>query len=227
MILLSAWPIYAYSKKDTSLNNPTPKIQFEETTFDFGIIGQNKKITHIYPFRNAGEKPLCIEKIETSCNCSASVVSKKEIPPGKKGEIRVTFHSGKYIGRQEKNINVYSNDPQDPIVMLLISGDVNTKNGIRPEYLHFGNVSTKKGQTKKIRFYQVEDGELKIERIIINRDRFLFRISQFECEGIKGWEIEVILKPGAPLGPLTEILTIKTNILTRRYIDVPIIANVI
>jgi hypothetical protein len=46
------------------------------------------------------------------------------IKPGAKGSIKAQFNSGGYKGQIYKNIFVYTNDPKNSEVMLMLKGEV-------------------------------------------------------------------------------------------------------
>ena len=69
------------------------KIQFEQTTFDFGNIREDGgKVTHEFTFINAGDKPIKINSARAECGCTTPVYPKEEIKPGEKGVIKVTYN---------------------------------------------------------------------------------------------------------------------------------------
>jgi len=47
-----------------------PKIEFEESEFDFGTIEQGTAVEHIFKFKNTGEAPLVIVDAKSSCGCT-------------------------------------------------------------------------------------------------------------------------------------------------------------
>lgn len=101
-----------------------PKIVFEEKTFNFGTMKQNSKVEHRFTFSNQGKRALIIRKVKASCGCTAVSPNKKTIQPGETSSIKTIFSSGRRKGRQQKTITVISNDPDNPSVVLRISGNV-------------------------------------------------------------------------------------------------------
>lgn len=101
-----------------------PIIKFKEEKWDFGQTKQGKILTHVFKFQNDGDATLIIKNVRTSCGCAAALISKKELRPGEKGEIKVTFNTKGYGGRQSKFVYVESNDPQHPRIQLLILASI-------------------------------------------------------------------------------------------------------
>ena len=102
----------------------TPKIKFKETAWDFGKIKQGDVASHEFVFANEGDDTLTIEKVSTSCGCTAALVSDRAIPPGKSGKIEVKFDSRGYGGQITKVVYVQSNDPKDPQRPLEIKAEI-------------------------------------------------------------------------------------------------------
>lgn len=101
-----------------------PKIKFREESKDFGKMKQGKVLTHIFVFKNEGDEILKIKRVRTSCGCTAALLSKKEIAPGAEGEIKVTYNTRGFQGKNTKYIDVESNDPAQPRKRLHISAEI-------------------------------------------------------------------------------------------------------
>jgi hypothetical protein len=101
-----------------------PRIKFQQATWDFGKIKQGDIASHEFVFTNEGDDTLKIEKVATSCGCTAALVSDREIAPGKTGKVEVKFNSQGYGGNVAKIIYVFSNDPKEAQKALDIKADV-------------------------------------------------------------------------------------------------------
>jgi hypothetical protein len=86
------------------------RAKFKEVAWDFGKIKQGEILTHEFVFTNEGDAPLVIEKVATSCGCTAALASEEKIGPGKEGRIKASFDSRGYSGRIVKYVYVDSND---------------------------------------------------------------------------------------------------------------------
>jgi hypothetical protein len=86
------------------------RAKFKEVAWDFGKIKQGEILTHEFVFTNEGDAPLVIEKVSTSCGCTAALASEEKIGPGKEGRIKASFDSRGYSGRIVKYVTVESND---------------------------------------------------------------------------------------------------------------------
>jgi len=101
-----------------------PKIVFPTDTKNFGKIKQGTESSYEFVFRNDGDARLTIRNVETSCGCTAALVSDKTVEPGKSGKIKVVFNSLGYAGEVTKYIFVDSDDPATPRAQLKITAAV-------------------------------------------------------------------------------------------------------
>lgn len=90
-----------------------PKAVFKETTHDFGKVKQGDVVSYEFVFKNEGSAPLVIEKVETTCGCTAALASEKTIGPGKEGRIKATFDTRGYSGRLARYVYLVSNDGEN------------------------------------------------------------------------------------------------------------------
>jgi hypothetical protein len=104
------------SSNATTQNNfgPQPRILVSEEEWDFGKVTQGEKPTHIFIVKNGGEGDLIIESVKESCPCIEASISTTRIQPGESAEVKVSYDTTDYVGKDEKHIHIYSNDPQVP-----------------------------------------------------------------------------------------------------------------
>ena len=109
---------------DTLAVSSKPKIYFPETEHDFGKVKEGKIVDYTFKLSNNGNSILKIDKVNTSCGCTAALLSDKEIEPGKDGTIKVEFDTKNRSGEVTRTVAVSSNDPEEPNKILIIKADV-------------------------------------------------------------------------------------------------------
>lgn len=97
---------------------------FRETSFDFGKVKQGEVLAHEFVFKNAGTQPLVVERVETTCGCTAALVSADKIPPGKEGKIKVSLDTHGYAGRLTRYVYLVSNDATSGRRELSVAVDI-------------------------------------------------------------------------------------------------------
>ncbi len=127
-----------------------PNLQVSSPKFDFGEIFQGEKVLHVFEFVNEGDETLKIDRVKSSCGCTAALVSEKSIPPGGKGELQANFDSARFRNAVSKTIYLYSNDPVRPIMQFYIKGTVLETVAIEPTQINFGNVVAEKSVSSTV-----------------------------------------------------------------------------
>ncbi len=102
------------------------KMQFQESTYDFGTVAQGSAVKHVFKFKNVGTDTLRIEQVKTSCGCTAAE-SSKIIPPEQEGQITVTYNTGSGLGKTSKTVYVYSNDIEAKQRSVTVHGTIEAK----------------------------------------------------------------------------------------------------
>ena len=113
---------FSPSTKSQSATN----IEFRNTEINMGTLYQNQPGTAIFYFENTGNSPLIIYSAEAGCGCTQPEYPKEPLPPGKKGEVKVTYDA-KAPGKFIKSVTIYHNGDNN-FDILKISGTVVAKN---------------------------------------------------------------------------------------------------
>ena len=103
-----------------------PRIVFESKLIELGKIGPETKASGEFRFTNEGNALLEIEKISQCCGVVISY-EKLKYEPGEKGVIKVTYSANKQAGKITRYPVVFSNDPVNPELTLLITAEVVNK----------------------------------------------------------------------------------------------------
>ncbi|MCC8034816.1 MAG: DUF1573 domain-containing protein [Rikenellaceae bacterium] len=102
-----------------------PALVFNVAEYDFGRVpeGRNNEVSYDFILRNAGDSPLVLTRIITSCKCVTTSYTRKPIPPGGEGVVSVTYDPKKQQGVFYKAVQVFSNAPEG-IHIIVIKGEV-------------------------------------------------------------------------------------------------------
>ena len=84
-------------------------IQWLDSTRDFGKIEEGQKLEVSFRFKNTGDKPLIVDRVQPSCGCTVADQSKEPVAPGAEGMVKATFNSEGHPGINHKTLSVYSN----------------------------------------------------------------------------------------------------------------------
>jgi hypothetical protein len=110
--------------KEDLLNAPVFKVA--STSVDLGKIKGSTQNDVEFKFTNEGKRDLIIRHIRSTCGCTAVQQGNQGqgIKPGESSSIKAVFNSGTYQGKVTKAIYVYTNDPRNSEVVLMLNADV-------------------------------------------------------------------------------------------------------
>lgn len=95
-------------------NEPQPKIQIPERTFNFGSVGPKDVVEHEFIIRNVGNAPLTISRAYTTCGCTTAEFSAKVIQPGEVATINLVYDAGFHDATGQtvrRGLIIENNDP--------------------------------------------------------------------------------------------------------------------
>lgn len=118
----------------------TPGISTEQSIFNFGEIAEGAKVDHTFRFKNTGDAPLVINKVSSSCGCTAALLSEDVVQPGASGEVKTTFDSKGFSGAVTKTIYLYTNDPRQSKAAFQLKGTVKKEISVHPARLRFNGM---------------------------------------------------------------------------------------
>jgi hypothetical protein len=101
-----------------------PQLVIQQTSHDFGDIKQGETVSHDFVLSNSGGDLLKISNVKASCGCTAATPEKNELAQGESTNLTVRFNSSGRMGKQNKTVRVFTNDPQNPEMVLTITGTV-------------------------------------------------------------------------------------------------------
>jgi hypothetical protein len=101
-----------------------PRIAVDPEGFDFGRVLPGRRLSKQFAIRNFGSADLTVDKVTTTCGCTAALLDNKVIKPGGSAALRVTFDTRDYQGKVSRSVLVKSNDAQRPTLELKLEATV-------------------------------------------------------------------------------------------------------
>ena len=113
-----------FSKISIVITDPVFKVA--SSNVDLGTIKGSSKNEVEFKFTNDGKSDLVIRHIRSTCGCTAVQEGNLGvgIKPGESSSIKAVFNSGSYKGKVTKAIYVYTNDPKNSEVVLMLNATV-------------------------------------------------------------------------------------------------------
>ncbi|MCL4468091.1 MAG: DUF1573 domain-containing protein [Deltaproteobacteria bacterium] len=207
--------------KQTTTN--APSLHFDQVSYNFGRIPKGQKVSHNFTFTNTGNEKLVITKVQPTCGCTVAITSSKELLPGAKGIIKITFDSQGYLGPITKTITVMDNDPAKPSVLLSISGDVVTDVMLSKPALFFGSIKKGQGAQQSVDIF-ISNPSVHIMSVVSTNPYIkVSTVSQFMSQET----INVSVLPDAGYGPLNADILILSSSKEQPSLHIPVIGNIV
>ncbi|MDR3250488.1 MAG: DUF1573 domain-containing protein [Tannerella sp.] len=115
----------AVSAKSQKADGQLKKSVFavDKTEHDYGTIPEDGGLAnHVFTVTNAGNQPLVINNVASSCGCTTPDWTREPIAAGKTGEIKVAYNPKGRIGAFNRAVTVYGENTEP--VQLTIKGNV-------------------------------------------------------------------------------------------------------
>lgn len=113
----SATPVSSPASAVIADESKFTSIQWLDSSKSMGTVTEGGLLKINYRFKNSGEKPLVIEKVQPGCGCTVADYPKEPIAPGQEGEITAEFDTKGREGVQKKNITVFANTREQSYIL--------------------------------------------------------------------------------------------------------------
>ena len=203
---------------------PVPLVLAEAGFYDFGEALGGGEIRHTFKLKNIGQKPLKIAKVEQSCACTATIVSKDEIPPGAFGVIEAVLKVPSENRQVEESINVYTNDPVQNRVTLILKGTAFVPITTFPSRLLLGSIPPKTPIAKSLTIHR--KGKTQIVGVRTDSSHLRATVASAKADPIM--RVEVTLLESAPVGQFSHNLLVDYRYEGKETThDVPVFGEVL
>ena len=218
LVLLVAMPTLAEEP-----SSPRSRIVFDEMVHDFGIAAQNAPLRHVFRFRNTGTAILKIDRVQTTCGCTAASLAQKEIGPGQASEIDATLNTQNYTGGVSKTIQVFTNDPDNKSISLQLKANVTPEIVCTPPHLDFGEITV--GTSPEL-VVKVSSSRKKRFAITGVASSLGFVKPRFDRSGDGEFTVSVKIENPSATGPFAGSITIRTDLDEPRELKVTFAGSV-
>jgi hypothetical protein len=209
-----------------------PKAVIDETEYDFGDMDFNAEGARVFIVHNEGNSPLEISPGGTSCGCTVSDIENELVQPGKSTKITLNWKAKDSSGPFLQTAIILTNDPDQPSIMLTITGRIITALQVAPPEVWFGQATTDQEDAREVELLCLVEKPLEIvsyklsDQAAAKHFQVVFEplaLDQLHNAGAKsGRMLKVGLKPGLPLGEFNQTILIHTNLESIPTLEVPI-----
>ena len=197
-------------------------ISVNPTSVDFGNMQQMESRDTSVTVTNNGAGILLIREVDADCGCTVPTLAKNELAPGESTVVDINFNSKKFHGTVLKLVHIYSNDPDQPVVDVMLTAKVFAPLLIDPPSQRTGFSQSPAGKvlTNKVTFTATEAPQLEISAS-------KSRKGLFGIKAINNYEgnpqvsvLEVSIPADMPPGRQRDNVRVKTNIEGQESVDI-------
>ncbi len=208
------------------------RIVFAASTQETGVIFDNEKTKLSFEFKNMGTGPVTITRIKPACGCTAVDLEKTTYEPGESGVIEVIFDPKGRKGAVARNIDVYTDQKNNPNSTLVVRSYVKPIVVVEPYQVAFSPIEKGTSATRDIHVQGRFEG-FKVTRVT-TQDPDVFDIEIIDNGTVEDGEdtlydyiIRVTLKEGAKPQAYRTELSVRTNDEHKSLFPVPVVGRVL
>ena len=195
------------------------KLECKAPDYDFGSVDNTREMEHEYVLRNSGTAAVTIRRVTASCGCTATTVSTNVITPGMEARVKAVLNLRGRTGRQEKSIQVESNDPANPVLRLWLRGNATTELTAEPLFLNFGEMD---GETEIAKPVKITSRQAGVSITNVFCDSKAFAVAPWPKSDPRGLGVDVRTVPPVTSDHVYGKVTIQTDHATARELNVQV-----
>jgi len=204
-----------------------PGAVFPETVIDVGAVNKGERASYEFTIQNEGDQTLQITQVKPSCGCTVAEYD-KTVPPGGTGKITAVVDTSNFKGAIAKSVKVFTNDPINPQINLVIKAIIKTHVEIEPGYARFVAVHGEPNAKSVQRVWSKEKPDLRILDAKSPYPHVKVAYAEATVDeregGVAGsqWRVTVELDTDAPVGPMADYIDVTTDHPERQTIRIPV-----
>ncbi|MBX7138243.1 MAG: DUF1573 domain-containing protein [Oligoflexia bacterium] len=213
LLFIGIFPAAVFSQSKISVPNPV---------YDFGTISQGTKVHHEFVVKNLGNSDLDIQRLVTSCGCTASSASNDKIAPNAEGKISVDFDSSGFSGEKVKTVTVYNNDQDNPSLILTLQGTVEPDVMVEPKNIVFGDLPKGMETAREVTVTARSGSSVKIGEVKSFSKNLVVKELSRQAGAVR---FSVAISPTAPMGELRDRVVVFTQGSASSSVNLPVFAS--
>jgi len=172
-------------------------IQVDRPMFDFGHVGVAFTVSHNFVLFNSGKQSIRIDSVDIPCECSSLRFADSLLEPGDTVVFRVSLDTKSLYGPTDRQITVFSSDPNRPALDLYYMSVVGQwYDGFKPDPISVFLLPSHKSKTVRIHNREFDEVRLKIWDVADSTIEATVLVEKAD----KGDALEFEIKPAEGLG---------------------------
>jgi len=183
----------------------TATLTWETTSADLHPSLTDKTAVAHFKYKNTGDKPVKITKVQPSCGCTTAALAKETVAPNESGEITATFNIGDRSGVQKKTITVMTDDQPNQPTILKLSATIPQLLQIAPVFVYWSAKEVLDPKTINVNV----GGDFQVNNLTVSStDK---GISTEVVPGPEKKEFKIIVKPTESGRPINAAIKIEPD----------------
>ena len=184
---------------------------FDQDPLQINPKPEDEEIEQTFTFKNTGDKAIRVTGLESSCSCLEASLDKAVYEPGEKGTGKAKFKISSFVGKHEKFLHIYTDDPKEPDTVMTAVIDVPALVEIEPKLLQW--VMGEKADAKEFTVKINGPDPMKVTNVTSTRETFGAEVK----EVTPGREYRLIVKPKVTDSIVIGALKIETDSKIPKY----------
>ena len=194
---------------------------------DFEVVAKGEVIVHEFEIKNEGTAPLEITDVRPACGCTIANYD-KVIAPGATGKIKATVKTDNFAGPISKSIAVFTNDPDNAKIQLVVKAKVKPYIAMLPGFARYNYVQGEPVAPIYQNLWSADGSDVKVLSVKPPYDHLKVTFHEATEEELdpkgKGrqWRFEFILDPNSPVGALRDYVEIRVDHPKQKVLKIPV-----
>lgn len=210
-------------------------IEVQPSTVHLGKIADTQITNFSFTIINHSNQIMKVDRIQTSCGCTASEKNFQDIAPGESSELKIKFDPHGRRGYARWEVLIYTTHPKVPVVMGSFDVEILREGFLSSNELSLGEFQRGLEAKQKLWISPLEypDFEVKSVEVVVPslNNSFEVKWERAEYDGFypgkrPAYCIEIMVKKDIPYGRHEGNVVIMTNIPNKEKIEIPFLAKV-
>jgi hypothetical protein len=204
-----------------------PRIVVDQPVHHFGRIWAGDDVRHAFVVRNEGTARLTVRDVKPECGCTQADHFEPQMAPGASQLLSFTLETDRLEDAFFKKISVVSDDPQQPVLQLALSGEIIPRLSVDPrDGALFGRLQRDQTETVSVLIDSNMDEPLSLTMPSLP-PRTPFRAELIERQPGETFELRVTASPPYAAGVNHYRLELATNIEAQPGLTIDCLATVL
>jgi hypothetical protein len=201
---------------------PAPRLELSSHEWDFGFKWFGEPCSTKITITNAGEGPLKILKVNSSCGCTVAKPGKRELLPGESDAMTLSYNTKKKQRIVSQTVTLVTNDPRQPRVAIKVKGEVRQIYEAKPaSRITFAGIERDEAATQSIELHNNMEEDVVLELQPIDAEA-PFDVELEEIEPGRVYKLSATTKPPLKIGANSANIELETGIEQLPSLTIPV-----